>query len=163
MEPENSQKKSELGIKDILLNIKNSLDGIYSVFCIDSDGLLINEVGLQATLGKDTSIILSSLIAGIQSNIDIIGKEIKSDTWISFISESNNYKLIVWPIDSIAFLGVLTNPFIDLEILKLIIKSATNKINNLLSKWSFTGIKNQLVEFKEINISTKDIDDFLNI
>ena len=66
----NGKAKHNKTIKEVLTDIVNSIEGIYSGFCVDSDGLLIEEVNLAGTLGKESSLSLCSLVAGIQSNID---------------------------------------------------------------------------------------------
>ena len=91
----NDKAKRNKTIKEILTDIVSSIDGIYSGFCVDSDGLLIEEVNLAGTLGKESSLILCSLVAGIQSNMVTIGYEIGSTPWLSFTSESKDYKLVL--------------------------------------------------------------------
>ncbi|MFX0014183.1 MAG: roadblock/LC7 domain-containing protein [Promethearchaeota archaeon] len=131
----NTSRRSEIGLRQVLTDIVNSLDGIYSGFCVDNDGLLIEEVNLEGTLGKESSLILCSLVAGIQSNMDTIGHEIGSSPWVSFTAESSNYKLFLQAIDRIAFLGVLMDPYVDLELLKLIIGPAVDSISQIIQQW----------------------------
>lgn len=139
----------------------NSLDGIYSGFCVDTDGLLIEEVNLEGTLGKESSLILCSLAAGIQSNMDTIGHEIGSSPWVSFTAESNNYKFFIRAIGRVAFLGVLTDPYVDLELLKLIIGPAIDSILQIIQQWS--PLKRPQSKFFSLSITQKDLEDILTM
>lgn len=130
----NGNTKHTKTIKNVLTDIVNSIDGIYSGFCVDSDGLLIEEVNLAGTLGKESSLILCSLIAGIQSSMVTIGYEIGSSPWISFTSESKDYKLVLSAAGDIAFIGVLTDPYVDLELLKLILGPGVDAILQILNQ-----------------------------
>ncbi|MFX1505993.1 MAG: roadblock/LC7 domain-containing protein [Promethearchaeota archaeon] len=156
----NSSRKSETGLRQVLTDIVNSLDGIYSGFCVDVDGLLIEEVNLEATLGKESSLILCSLVAGIQSNMDNIGHEIGSSPWVSFTAESSNYKFFLRSIGSLAFLGVLTDPYVDLELLKLIIGPAVDSILQIIQQWS--PLKRPQSQ-SPLSITQKDLDEILKM
>ena len=136
----NGKAKHNKTIKIVLTDIVNSIDGIYSGFCVDSDGLLIEEVNLAGTLGKESSLILCSLVAGIQSNMVTIGYEIGSSPWISFTSESKEYKLVLSAAGDIAYIGVLTDPYVDLELLKLILGPGVDAIFQILR---YTPVKDQ--------------------
>ena len=135
----NGKAKHNKTINEVLTDIVNSIDGIYSGFCVDSDGLLIEEVNLAGTLGKESSLILCSLVAGIQSNMVIIGHEIGSSPWISFTSESKDYKLVLSAAGDIAYIGVLTDPYVDLELLKLVLGPGVDAIFQILK---FSLIRN---------------------
>ena len=54
----NNSSKHTKSLSQILTDLVNSLDGIYSGFCVDREGLLIEEVNLEGTLGKESSLIL---------------------------------------------------------------------------------------------------------
>ncbi len=135
----NGKAKHNKTIKEVLTDIVDSIEGIYSGFCVDSDGLLIEEVNLAGTLGKESSLILCSLVAGIQSNMVTIGYEIGSSPWISFTSESKDYKLVLSAAGDIAYIGVLTDPYVDLELLKLVLGPGVDAIFQILK---YTPIKN---------------------
>lgn len=157
----NGNVKHTKTIKDVLTDIVSSIDGIFAGFCVDSDGLLIEEVNLAGTLGKESSLILCSLVAGIQSNMVNIGYEIGSSPWISFTSESKEYKLVLSAAGKIAFIGVLTDPYVDLELLKLVLGPGVDVIYQLLSS---SPIKSQNLTNKSgITISQKEIDDILTM
>ena len=143
-------------IRDILLDIANSLDGIFSGFCVDTDGLLIEEVNLEGTLGKESSLILCSLVAGIQSNMVTIGYEIGSSPWVSFSSESDNFKLFLKAVGNIAFLGVLTDPYVDMELLKLIIEPGVDAILQILQKSPL--FKRSPSQLSGLNITQEELD-----
>ena len=128
----NGKAKHNKTIKEVLTDIVNSIEGIYSGFCVDSDGLLVEEVNLAGTLGKESSLILCSLVAGIQSNMVTIGYEIGSSPWISFTSESKDYKLVLSAAGDIAYIGVLTDPYVDLELLKLVLGPGVDAIFQIL-------------------------------
>lgn len=157
----NTSRKSKTGLRQVLTDIVNSLDGIYSGFCVDTDGLLIEEVNLEGTLGKESSLILCSLVAGIQSNMDTIGHEIGSSPWVSFTAESSNYKFFLRAIGRVAFLGVLTDPYVDLELLKLIIGPAVDTISQIIQQWS--PLKRPQSQFSPLSITRKDLDDILTM
>ena len=157
----NSSRKAKTGLQQVLTDIVNSLDGIYSGFCVDTDGLLIEEVNLEATLGKESSLILCSLVAGIQSNMDTIGYEIGSSPWVSFTAESSNYKFFLRAIGQVAFLGVLTDPYVDLELLKLIIGPAVDSILQIIQQWS--PLKRPQSQFSPLSITRKDLDEILRM
>lgn len=148
-------------IKDILLDIANSLDGIYSGFCVDTDGLLIEEVNLEGTLGKESSLILCSLVAGIQSNMVTIGYEIGSSPWVSFSSESDNFKLFLKAVGDIAFLGVLTDPYVDMELLKLIIEPGVDAILQILQKSPM--LKRSPSQLSGLIITQQELDSILKM
>ncbi len=148
-------------IKDILQEITNSLDGIYSSFCVDVDGLLIEEVKLEGTLGKESSLILCSLIAGIQSNMFTIGNEIGSSPWVSFSSESDNFKLFLKAVGNIAFLGVLTDPYVDIELLKMIIEPGLDAILKFLKK--VPNFKRSFSQMSGLKITQEELDFILNM
>lgn len=114
-------------LRDVLQDIVNSLNGIHAVTIIDTDGLLIEEINLEGTLGKESSLILCSLVAGINANMVTIGREIGSSPWVSLTSESENFKFFIRAVGSIAFLGVLTDPYVDMELLKLVIGPGDRK------------------------------------
>jgi predicted regulator of Ras-like GTPase activity (Roadblock/LC7/MglB family) len=157
----NGNVKQIKTIKDVLTDIVSSIDGIFAGFCVDGDGLLIEEVNLAGTLGKESSLILCSLVAGIQSNMVNIGFEIGSSPWISFTSESKEYKLVLSAAGEIAFIGVLTDPYVDLELLKLVLGPGVDVIFQLLSS---SPIKSQnLTQKSGITISQKEIDDILTM
>ena len=157
----NGNVKHTKTIKDVLTDIVSSIDGIFAGFCVDSDGLLIEEVNLAGTLGKESSLILCSLVAGIQSNMVNIGYEIGSSPWISFTSESKEYKLVLSAAGEIAFIGVLTDPYVDLELLKLVLGPGVDVIYQLLSS---SPIKSQnLTKKSGITISQEEIDDILTM
>lgn len=139
----------------------SSLDGIYSGFCVDTDGLLIEEVNLEGTLGKESSLILCSLVAGIQSNMDTIGQEIGSSPWVSFTAESSNFKLFLRAIGRIAFLGVLTDPYVDLELLKLIIGPAIDSILKIIQQWPPS--KRSQSQISSLSITQKELDKILTM
>lgn len=148
-------------IKDILLDIVNSLDGIYSGFCVDTDGLLIEEMNLEGTLGKESSLILCSLVAGIQSNMVTIGYEIGSSPWVSFSSESDNFKLFLKAVGDIAFLGVLTDPYVDMELLKLIIEPGVDAILQILQKSPM--LKRSPSQLSGLIITQQELDSILKM
>lgn len=130
----NGSIKHTKTIKTVLTDIVNSIDGIYSGFCVDTDGLLIEEVNLAGTLGKESSLILCSMVAGIQSSMVTIGFEVGSGPWTSFTSESKDYKLVLSAVGKIAFIGVLTDPYVDLELLKLILGPGVDAILQILNQ-----------------------------
>jgi predicted regulator of Ras-like GTPase activity (Roadblock/LC7/MglB family) len=154
-----SPNKPEVGLKRVLLDIVNSLDGIYSGFCVDTDGLLIEEVNLEGTLGKESSLILCSLVAGIQSNMDTIRHEIGSSPWISFTAESSNFKLFLRAIGRIAFLGVLTDPYVDLELLKLIIGPAIDSVLKFIKQRP--TLKHTRPRISALSVTREELDDIL--
>jgi len=157
----NGNVKQIKTIKDVLTDIVGSIDGIFAGFCVDGDGLLIEEVNLAGTLGKESSLILCSLVAGIQSNMVNIGFEIGSSPWISFTSESKEYKLVLSAAGKIAFIGVLTDPYVDLELSKLVLGPGVDVIFQLLSS---SPIKSQnLTQKSGITISQEEIDDILTM
>lgn len=139
----------------------NSLDGIYSGFCVDTDGLLIEEVNLEGTLGKESSLILCSLVAGIQSNMDTIGHEIGSSPWVSFTAESSNFKFFLRTVGRIAFLGVLTDPYVDLELLKLIVGPAVDSILQIIQQWP--PLKRSQSKISPLTITRKELDNILTM
>ncbi len=157
----NGNIKHPKTIKGVLTDIVNSIDGIYSGFCVDSDGLLIEEVNLAGTLGKESSIILCSLVAGIQSNMVDIGHEIGSSPWISFTSESKDNKLVLSAAGDIAFIGVLTDPYVDLELLKLILGPGVDMIYQILNQTPTA--KPPKTEITGFTISKREIDDILTL
>ncbi len=132
---------------------------MYSCFCVDADGLIIEEVNLEGTLGKESSLILCSLMAGIQSNMTTIGHEIGSSPWVSFTSESQNYKIFLRTVGKIAFLGVLTDPYVDLELLKLIIGPGVDTILQILQQWPV--IDKSKTQLSKIEITQVELDDLL--
>jgi len=151
-----NRPKEPITINQVLSDIVKSYDGIYSCFCVDSDGLLIEEVNLEATMGKESSLILCSLVSGIHSNLAIIGKEIGSSPWVSFTSESEKFKLFLRDIGKIAFLGVLADPYVDLELINLIIGPAVDAILEILKQEPF---KRELPELSSsFNISREELD-----
>ncbi|MHA2176532.1 MAG: roadblock/LC7 domain-containing protein [Candidatus Hodarchaeales archaeon] len=157
----NGNAKQPKTIKDILTDIVDSIDGIFAGFCVDTDGLLIEEVNLGGTLGKESSLILCSLVAGIQSIMVNIGYEIGSSPWISFTSESKEYKLILSAAGEIAFIGVLTDPYVDLELLKLVLGPGVDVIFQILIK---SPVKPQTYTQREgITISQTEIDNLLSM
>ena len=129
----NGKPKHNKTIKEVLSDIVESIEGIYSGFCVDIDGLLIEEVNLAGTLGKESSLILCSLVAGIQSNMVTIGYEIGSSPWLSFTSESKDYKLVLSAAGEIAYIGVLMDPYVDLELLKLVLGPGVDAIFQILN------------------------------
>ena len=145
----------------MLTDIVNSIDGIYSGFCVDSDGLLIEEVNLAGTLGKESSLILCSLVAGIQSNMVTIGYEIGSSPWISFTSESKDYKLVLSAAGDIAFIGVLTDPYVDLELLKLILGPGVDAIFQILNQSPVNRQESDSIV--GYTISRKELDNILSM
>ncbi|MHA2226019.1 MAG: roadblock/LC7 domain-containing protein [Candidatus Hodarchaeales archaeon] len=157
----NNLKRSTTRIRQVLTDIVNSLDGIHSGFCVDTDGLLIEEVNLEGTLGKESSLILCSLVAGIQSNMDTIGQEIGSYPWVSFTSESSNFKFFLRAVGRIAFLGVLTDPYVDLELLKLIIVPGVDAILQIIKHW--TPLKRHKSPIIDLLITQEEIDDLLSL
>lgn len=157
----NNYKQSRTSLRQVLTDIVNSLDGIYSGFCVDTDGLLIEEVNLEGTLGKESSLILCSLVAGIQSNMDTIGHEIGSSPWISFTAESNNFKFFLRAVGRIAFLGVLTDPYVDLELLKLIIGPGVDSIMQIIQQW--LPLKRPQSQISPLTINQKEVDEILTM
>ncbi|UCE13733.1 MAG: hypothetical protein JSV04_00825 [Candidatus Heimdallarchaeota archaeon] len=157
----NNYKQSRISLRQVLTDIVNSLDGIYSGFCVDTDGLLIEEVNLEGTLGKESSLILCSLVAGIQSNMDTIGHEIGSSPWISFTAESSNFKFFLRAVGRIAFLGVLTDPYVDLELLKLIIGPGIDSIMQIIQQW--LPLKRPQSQISSLTINQKEVDDILTM
>ena len=157
----NGNSKYVKTIKTVLTDIVNSIDGIYSGFCVDSDGLLIEEVNLAGTLGKESSLILCSLVAGIQSNMVTIGYEIGSSPWISFTSESKDYKLVLSAAGDIAFIGVLTDPYVDLELLKLILGPGVDAIFQILNQSPVNRQKSDSIV--GYTISRKELDNILSM
>ncbi len=153
--------QTKTGIQQVLIDIVKSLNGIYSCFCVDTDGLLIDEVNLEGTLGKESSLILCSLVAGIQSNMDTIGKEIGSSPWVSFTSESSNFKFFLRTMGGIAFLGVLSDPYVDLELLKLIVEPGVDTILHILEQWPLA--KHPKPSISYLSISQKEIDEILEM
>ena len=149
----NGKAKHNKTIKELLTDIVNSIDGIYSGFCVDSDGLLIEEVNLAGTLGKESSLILCSLVAGIQSNMVTIGYEIGSSPWISFTSESKDYKLVLSAAGDIAYIGILTDPYVDLELLKLVLGPGVDAIFQILK---YTPVKNHSYQKSKGYLVTQD-------
>jgi predicted regulator of Ras-like GTPase activity (Roadblock/LC7/MglB family) len=146
-------------LRQVLTDIVNSYDGIYSGFCVDTDGLLIEEVNLEGTMGKESSLILCSLVAGIHSSLDTIGKEIGSSPWVSFTSESDKFKLLLRDMGRIAFLGVLADPYVDLELLNLIIGPAIDVILEILQKGPFQRFLPDLTS--SLHVSQEEIDQIL--
>lgn len=157
----NNYKQSRTSLRQVLTDIVNSLDGIYSGFCVDTDGLLIEEVNLEGTLGKESSLILCSLVAGIQSNMDTIGHEIGSSPWISFTAESNNFKFFLRAVGRIAFLGVLSDPYVDLELLKLIIGPGVDSIMQIIQQW--LPLKRPQSQISPLTINQKEVDEILTM
>ncbi len=153
--------RSSKNLKTILTDIVNSLDGIYSGFCVDTDGLLIEEVNLEGTLGKESSLILCSLVAGIQSNMSTIGQEIGSSPWVSFTSESENFKFFLRAVGQIAFVGVLTDPYVDMELLKLVIGPGVDAILEILQH--SPSIKRNTARRSVLKNSQKELDTLLNM
>jgi len=146
-------------LHQVLTDIVNSYAGVYSGFCVDTDGLLIEEVNLEGTMGKESSLILCSLVAGIHSSLDTIGKEIGSSPWVSFTSESDKFKLLLRDMGRIAFLGILADPYVDLELLNLIISPAIDAILEILQQGS---IKRNLPDLPSlITISQAELDEIL--
>ncbi len=156
-----NSRQSKTGLRQVLTDIVNSLDGIYSGFCVDTDGLLIEEANLEGTLGKESSLILCSLVAGIQSNMDTIRHEIGSSPWVSFTAERNNFKLFLRAIGRIAFLGVLTDPYVDLELLKLIIGPAIDSIMQIIQQWPPS--KRPQSQISSLSITQKELDNILSM
>ena len=157
----NGLSRQSKTLKEVLNDIVNSLDGIHSGFCVDTDGLLIEEVNLEGTLGKESSLILCSLVAGIQSNMETIGKEIGSSPWVSFTSESNNFKLFLRAAGGIAFLGVLTDPYVDMELLKLVIGPGIDAILQILQQ--HPTLKRPLLQISSLNVSQSELDNILKM
>jgi predicted regulator of Ras-like GTPase activity (Roadblock/LC7/MglB family) len=157
----NGNSRSSKTLKEVLTDVVNSLDGIYSGFCVDTDGLLIEEVNLEGTLGKESSLILCSLVAGIQSNMSIIGQEIGSSPWVSFTSESDNFKLFLRAAGRIAFVGVLTDPYVDLELLKLVIGPGVDAILTILQQ--YPSLKRSSAQISDLKITQKELDVLLEM
>ena len=146
-------------LHQVLTDIVNSYDGVYSGFCVDTDGLLIEEVNLEGTMGKESSLILCSLIAGIHSSLETIGKEIGSSPWVSFTSESDKFKLLLRDMGRIAYLGILATPYVDLELLNLIISPAIDAILEILQQGSN---KRNLPDLpSSLSISQAELDEIL--
>ncbi|WP_455140209.1 roadblock/LC7 domain-containing protein [Candidatus Hodarchaeum mangrovi] len=146
-------------LHQVLTDIVNSYDGVYSGFCVDTDGLLIEEVNLEGTMGKESSLILCSLVAGIHASLETIGKEIGSSPWVSFTSESDKFKLLLRDMGRIAFLGILADPNVDLELLNLIIGPAIDAILEILQQGP---IKRNLPELpSSLSISQAELDEIL--
>lgn len=146
-------------LHQVLTDIVNSYDGVYSGFCVDTDGLLIEEVNLEGTMGKESSLILCSLIAGIHSSLETIGKEIGSSPWVSFTSESDKFKLLLRDMGRIAYLGILADPYVDLELLNLIISPAIDAILEILQQGSK---KRNLPDLpSSLSISQAELDEIL--
>ncbi|MFX0185817.1 MAG: roadblock/LC7 domain-containing protein [Candidatus Hodarchaeota archaeon] len=157
----NGNSRSSKTLKEVLTDVVNSLDGIYSGFCVDTDGLLIEEVNLEGTLGKESSLILCSLVAGIQSNMSTIGQEIGSSPWVSFTSESDNFKLFLRAAGRIAFVGVLTDPYVDLELLKLVIGPGVDAILTILQQ--YPSLKRSSAQISNLKIKQKELDVLLEM
>lgn len=157
----NINSRSSKNLKTVLTDIVKSLDGIYSGFCVDTDGLLIEEVNLEGTLGKESSLILCSLIAGIQSNMSTIGQEIGSSPWVSFTSESDNFKLFLRAVGQIAFVGILTDPYVDMELLKLVIGPGVDAILEILQ--DSPSIKRNATRIAVLKDSQKELDSLLDM
>ena len=157
----NNSVKHTKTLSQILTDLVNSLDGIYSGFCVDREGLLIEEVNLEGTLGKESSLILCSLMAGVCANMDTIGREISSSPWVSFISESSKFKLYLRTVGNIAFLGVLTDPYVDFELLKLIVGPGVDAILQILQQRPETQYQISLIT--PLIASQKEIDDILTM
>ncbi len=156
----NSSKHTK-NLRQVLTDLVNSLDGIYSGFCVDREGLLIEEVNLEGTLGKESSLILCSLMAGVCANMDTIGREIGGSPWVSFISESSKFKLYLRTVGKIAFLGVLTDPYVDFELLKLIVGPGVDAILQILQQKPGAHYQTSLVT--PLISSQKEIDDLLSM
>ncbi len=148
-------------LNQILTDLVNSLDGIYSGFCVDREGLLIEEVNLEGTLGKESSLVLCSLMAGVCANMDTIGREIGGSPWVSFLSESSKFKLYLRTVGNIAFLGVLTDPYVDFELLKLIVGPGVDAILQTLQLRPETHYPISLIT--SLVSSQKEIDDILTM
>lgn len=157
----NGGSKHTKTLSEVLTDLVNSLDGIYSGFCVDKEGLLIEEVNLEGTLGKESSLILCSLMAGVCANMDTIGKEIGGSPWVSFISESSKYKLYLRTVGNIAFLGVLTDPYVDFELLKLIVGPGVDAILHILQQRPESQYPLSL--FTPLITTRKEIDDLLSM
>ncbi|MFX0087002.1 MAG: roadblock/LC7 domain-containing protein [Candidatus Hodarchaeota archaeon] len=157
----NNSSKQTKTLNQILTDLVNSLDGIYSGFCVDREGLLIEEVNLEGTLGKESSLILCSLMAGVCANMDTIGREIGGSPWVSFISESSKFKLYLRTVGNIAFLGVLTDPYVDFELLKLIVGPGVDAILQTLQQRPETQYSISLIT--PLASSQKEIDDILTM
>jgi predicted regulator of Ras-like GTPase activity (Roadblock/LC7/MglB family) len=153
--------RSSKNLKTVLTDIVQSLDGIYSGFCVDTDGLLIEEVNLEGTLGKESSLILCSLVAGIQSNMSAIGQEIGSSPWLSFTSESENFKLFLRAVGQIAFVGVLTDPYVDMELLKLVIGPGVDAILEILQH--YPSLKQNTDQISGLKNSQKELNALLDM
>lgn len=149
-------------LKDVLQDIVNSLNGIHAVTIIDTDGLLIEEINLEGTLGKESSLILCSLVAGINANMVTIGREIGSSPWVSLTSESENFKFFIRAVGDIAFLGVLTDPYMDMELLKLVIGPGVNLILQILQKQQHPKGR-PLFSLSSLRISQEKIDTILDM
>ena len=157
----NGGSKHTKTLSQVLTGLVNSLDGIYSGFCVDKEGLLIEEVNLEGTLGKESSLILCSLMAGVCANMGTIGKEIGGSPWVSFISESSKYKLYLRTVGNIAFLGVLTDPYVDFELLKLIVGPGVDAILHILQQRPESQYPLSL--FTPLITTRKEIDDLLSM
>jgi predicted regulator of Ras-like GTPase activity (Roadblock/LC7/MglB family) len=149
-------------LRDVLQDIVNSLNGIHAVSIIDTDGLLIEEINLEGTLGKESSLILSSLVAGINANMVTIGREIGSSPWVSLTSESENFKFFIRAVGDIAFLGVLTDPYVDMELLKLVIGPGVNLILQILQQQQYSKGR-PLFSLSSLQISQDKIDRILDM
>ncbi|MFW9777276.1 MAG: roadblock/LC7 domain-containing protein [Candidatus Heimdallarchaeota archaeon] len=149
-------------LQDVLQDIVNSLNGIHAVTIIDTDGLLIEEINLEGTLGKESSLILCSLVAGINANMVTIGREIGSSPWVSLTSESENFKFFIRAVGSIAFLGVLTDPYVDMELLKLVIGPGVNLILQILEEHQYPKSR-PLFSLSSLHISQDKIDKILEM
>jgi len=149
-------------LKDVLQDIVNSLNGIHAVTIIDTDGLLIEEINLEGSLGKESSLILCSLVAGINANMVTIGREIGSSPWVSLTSESENFKFFIRAAGEIAFLGVLTDPYVDMELLKLVIGPGVNLILQILQQQHYPKSR-PLFSLSTRRISQEEIDTILDM
>ena len=87
--------------------------------------------------------------------------EIGSSPWVSFTAESSNYKFFLRAIGRVAFLGVLTDPYVDLELLRLIIGPAVDSILQIIQQWS--PLKRPQSQFSPLSITQKDLDDILSM
>ncbi|MFX0064666.1 MAG: roadblock/LC7 domain-containing protein [Candidatus Hermodarchaeota archaeon] len=120
------------GITRALQKLRDITAGIRAVFCVDRGGLPIEDIGLVATLGRDSANMLTYLAAGILSSMLKIQNELGSEAWDSFSSESQSHQFLLYNVDNIAIVGIIADAVTNMGLLRLQAADSIDQIRNEL-------------------------------
>lgn len=131
--------KNHVKLKHIFKEIKNSTPGVLAVFLLDKDGLPIEDVGLVSTVGRDRALIISALISNLLTTIKTLEQELEESSvgWATFLTESQQHKILFYDISGIAVLGILMDSSVNLSLIRLLVAQSMELIKETLEKRSF--------------------------